>query len=59
MHVAICTLLQHYEFYKLVGRDEDGWPHFEQTSKLPHLDSDQQELLVKKSMLEYFREMVE
>ena len=56
MHVAICRLLEPYGYYKLVGKDEDGWPHFEFNTKLPLLSADDQQLLIKKSILEYFEE---
>lgn len=56
MHVAICTLLETSGFYDFVGRDEDGWPHFNRTTKLPHLGSKQQELLIKTAIIEYFSE---
>jgi hypothetical protein len=56
MHVAICTLLEPSGFYEFVGRDEDGWPHFKRTNKLPHLGSKQQELLIKSAIIEYFNE---
>ena len=29
MHVAICTLLEPYGYYRYEGRDDDGWPHFD------------------------------
>lgn len=54
MHVAICTLLQHYDFYEFIGRDDDGWPHFKSTTKLPHLNPADQELMVKKAIIVYF-----
>ncbi|MEX1191413.1 MAG: hypothetical protein WEA99_05520 [Brumimicrobium sp.] len=54
MHVAICTLLEPYGFYKTIGRDEDNWPHFEFVKELPPLDDRQQQHLMKEAMLEYF-----
>lgn len=56
MHVAICTLLMPYGYYELVGRDEDGWPHFERAQSLPNLESGQQEKLMKEALVEYFRD---
>lgn len=56
MHIAICTVLEPYGYYKFIGSDADGWPHFERTSSLPPLDSEQQELLVKRAVIQYFRE---
>jgi hypothetical protein len=54
MHIAICTLLESAGIYNYEGRDEDGWPHFNRTSKLPHLAPQQQDLLIRKAIVEYF-----
>tara|TARA_R100001015_G_C4593710_1_gene149039 strand:- start:777 stop:1106 length:330 start_codon:yes stop_codon:yes gene_type:complete len=56
MHVAICTLLEPFGHYKYLGRDKDGWPHWELMEKLPALAKDQQEELIKQSILEYWSE---
>lgn len=54
MHVAICTLLKPYGYYDYIGHDEEGWPHYERTDKLPHLKPAQQSGLVKKAIVDYF-----
>lgn len=54
MHVAICTLLSQYDYYKYEGTDADGWPHFVATEKLPFLKPMQQNLLMRKAIVEYF-----
>ncbi|PHR43936.1 MAG: hypothetical protein COA32_15490 [Fluviicola sp.] len=54
MHVAVCTLLEPYGFYKTVGRDKDNWPHFEFIKELPPLDERQQQHLMKEAILDYF-----
>lgn len=54
MHVAICTLLEPFGYYEFLGKDDEGWPHFERTSLLPNLAAGQQETLVKKAIIEYF-----
>jgi hypothetical protein len=58
MHIAICTLLEPYGFYAFLGRDEDGWPHWNRNEKLPPLKPMQQEFLIKDALLEYFKELV-
>ena len=55
MHIAICTLLTPYGYYEFAGNDEEGWPHFKPTAKLPHLKPGQQEILMKEAIVEYFR----
>lgn len=57
MHVAICTLLETYGHYNYIGRDKDGWPHWEVVEKLPALDGAQQEQLIKKSIVEYWENL--
>jgi len=56
MHVGICSLLAPYGYYKFIGRDEDGWPHFERSEELPVLKPEEQELLVRKAIVQYFNE---
>ncbi|HEY8404127.1 MAG TPA: hypothetical protein VIK71_05905 [Flavobacteriales bacterium] len=58
IHIGICSVLAPYGYYKFIGRDEDGWPHFERTELLPHLNPEEQELLVKKAIIKYFAEEV-
>jgi hypothetical protein len=59
MHVAVCTLLEPYGFYKYTGRDEDNWPHYELLQPLPPLDEKQQQHLIKEAILEYFSDKIE
>ncbi len=56
IHVAVCTILEPYGYYRFDGKDADGWPHFENIKKLPPLDEGQQQFLVKKAIVEYFTE---
>lgn len=56
MHVAICTLLSRYGYYKFEGKDEEGWPHWKATEKVPDLKPIQQQLLMKEAIVDYFRE---
>jgi len=54
MHIAICTLLTPYGYYKLVSQDEDGWPHYENLKKLPALNSGEQLKLMKDAIIDYW-----
>ena len=58
MHVAVCTLLMPYGFYKFTGRDEDNWPHFELVKELPPLYDRQQQHLIKEAIIEYFSDQL-
>lgn len=54
MHIAVCTVLEPYGFYKALGRDKDNWPHFEFLEELPPLTDGQQQHLMKEAVLAYF-----
>ncbi len=56
MHIAVCKLLSHYNYYQYLGNDEEGWPHYEPTEELPHLSSLQQHKLIKEAIIHYFEE---
>ena len=51
MHVGVCAVGA-AEFYKALGTDEDGWPHFERIAEIPA--STGTELLMKRALVEYF-----
>lgn len=55
IHIAICTLLSTYGYYKLKYSDQDGWPHFENLKPLPPLKSGEQLKLMKDAIIEYFK----
>ena len=54
MHIGICKVLSLSGYYQLEGLDEDGWPHWKLTRKLPHFDLLEQEKLLKMHVMEYF-----
>ncbi len=54
MHVGVCSLLIEEGYYIPEGRDENGWPHFKPTGKKAPEGQEQQELLIKKQILNYF-----
>ena len=43
-------------FYELEGLDQDGWPHWKSSDKLPHLKPAQQHTLMREAIVEYFAE---
>ena len=57
MHIAVCRLLAADDHYQFIGRDADGWPHYELKSKLPQIDLASQELLLKEKIVQYFNEL--
>ena len=54
IHIAICKVLSLSGFYVLEGHDEEGWPHWRLSGKVPALDFLEQEKLLKMHVLEYF-----
>jgi hypothetical protein len=54
MHIGICVALLPYGYYRELGRDADGWPHFERVGDLPPLGPEEQERLMKEAVLAYF-----
>jgi len=54
MHVGVCTLLEPLGYYVREGVDEDGWPHFSAGEPLPPLTSDEQEVMMKRALVDYF-----
>lgn len=54
MHVGICSLFQPYGYYIFLGRDKDGWPHWEVTEKIKETSGIPQEILLKEAIINYF-----
>ena len=54
MHIAVCTLLSQMDYYKFIGRDEDGWPHFEELAPVPPMGMKDQEEMLKACIVHYF-----
>ncbi len=55
MHIGVCEVMSISGYYVLTRRDEDGWPHYEQSGKLPFTDLLGQEQLLKMHVIEYFK----
>ena len=59
MHIAVCRLLSYDGHYEFIGRDDEGWPHYELISKIPPQDLRKQEALLKSRIVTYFDELEE
>ena len=57
MHVAVCRLLADDGHYRFEGRDDEGWPHYVLTSKVPPADLAGQERLLRAKIVRYFEEL--
>jgi hypothetical protein len=56
MHVAVCTVLAQSNYYLVEGKDEEGWPHFQQLKQLPDMNTHEQETFIKDHVLLYFEQ---
>lgn len=54
MHVAVCALLSRSGYYKLEGYDEEGWPHYQELEIVRTGSLEEQEMLLKINLLDYF-----
>lgn len=54
IHIAVCRLLEPFGYYKFSQYDEDGYPHFEVLEELPELKPNEQQILMKKAIIQYF-----
>lgn len=55
IHVAVCTLLKHEGLYTFTGNDDEGWPHYELNQSIPYISPLDQEKLLKKQIVNYFK----
>lgn len=56
LHIAVCRVLEPFGFYRFDGLDPDGWPHFEFIEELPPLKTNEQTLLMKHAIIQYFED---
>lgn len=54
IHIAVCRLLEPFGYYKFTEYDNDGFPHFEEIHPLPELKPNEQQILMKKAIIQYF-----
>ena len=54
LHIAVCRLLEPFGYYKFSHYDDDGYPHFEELEQLPELKPNEQQILMKKAIIQYF-----
>lgn len=54
MHIAVCTLLEPIGYFAFVGRDDQGWPHWDRLKLFKLKGAKPQEQLIKKQIIHYF-----
>ncbi len=57
MHIAVCTLLEDEGYYEFKGRDQDGWPHWSVIKPFKEQGVENQEKVLKKSIIKYFKSL--
>lgn len=54
IHIGICCVLKPYGYYKFIGNDDDGWPHFKNIKKLPNdIQGESQQNFLKEAIINY------
>ena len=56
MHLATCRVLSPYGYYEYTGLDNDGWPVYTLVNKLPAMTLRDQDILLKRAVIDYFEE---
>lgn len=54
IHIAVCRLLQPFGFFEFSHYDGDGFPHFQVKQPMPELKPNEQAILMKKAVIQYF-----
>ena len=54
LHIAVCRLLQPFGYYKFSHYDEQGYPHFSVEEEMPEFLPNEQQILMKKAIIQYF-----
>lgn len=54
MHIATCRLLCDDGFYEFEKTDNDGWPHYRLIKPLPAMNLKEQDLFLRKKLIDYF-----
>jgi hypothetical protein len=56
MHIAICRLMSYDGYFEFVGRDDDGWPHYNSIKPFSTKGVEEQEEYLKRKVIQYFKE---
>jgi hypothetical protein len=57
MHIAVCRVLSEEGYYELAYLDQDGWPHWNAVKEIKHIQLNEQETILKRNIITYFKEM--
>lgn len=56
MHIAVCQLMSADGYYEFVGRDDEGWPHYQEVKPFTTKGVKAQAKYLKEKIIEYFKE---
>lgn len=56
MNLAFCRVCSSSGYFRVTGRDEDGWPVWEQVKPVPQMKAAQQEQFIRDHIILYFEE---
>ncbi len=54
LHIAVCRLLQPFGYYSFSHYDDQGYPHFKVEEEMPEFKPNEQQILMKKAIIQYF-----
>ncbi|MCB0395268.1 MAG: hypothetical protein KDD36_01365 [Flavobacteriales bacterium] len=54
VHIAVCVLLSQEGYYRIIGKDDRGWPVWENIKPLPELTGVPQEKWIQELAVKYF-----
>ncbi len=57
MHIAVCRLMSQEGYFRYSGRDDDGWPHYDQLRSKHLVGVKEQETYLKSLAIRYFGQM--
>ncbi len=57
MHIAVCRLLSYDGYFEFAGRDEDGWPHWNELQPFTIKGVKTQERLLQEKVIQYFNDL--
>ena len=55
IHIAVCRLLEPFGYFKFTHY-VDGWPQYDILDDLPELKPNEQSILMKKAIIQYFQD---
>ena len=56
INLATCTLLMKWGYYEITEYDHSDWPVFKKNKLVPPFSQEKEELLLKSSIVEYFKD---